>query len=326
MAKLYIIGNGFDLAHGLDTSYWNFRAFLEKTDYNFLLQFEEMYNIHPLDESEYGYTLEEQEKWDNLVYNTLWCEFEKSMGFPDIQSMLDFSTCILDNLDLESGNIGILDTMNDYWRSQYGFINKLQKYVSEWISQIDLKHVKAKKLSLIDNQKDYFLNFNYTPVLEDIYKIDNVLHIHGSIDKNADMPPFMGHCNQSEIDEHLQLYHEALDGFDEGETSIHYAIVEFLSAIYKDTSQYINDNYFFFNNLSYIDEIIIFGWSAGDVDIPYLKKIRDSVNQSVKWTVYYYDMKAFDTLQKALSENNISGYFTISFIPADKFWDNNTYN
>lgn len=28
MKTLYIIGNGFDIAHGLDTSYWNFREYL----------------------------------------------------------------------------------------------------------------------------------------------------------------------------------------------------------------------------------------------------------------------------------------------------------
>lgn len=322
MRKLYIIGNGFDIAHGLDTSYWNFRTFLEKTDYQFLLEFEKMYNIHPLDETEYGYTLEAQEKWNNLIYDTLWCEFEKSMGFPDIQSMLDFSEIIVNDLDLESGNIGILDTMNEYWARQYGFIKKLQNYVKEWISQIDLNQVKTKKSSLINNQEDYFLNFNYTPVLEKIYKINNVLHIHGSIDGYADNPPFMGHCNQKEISNYLRLYHEAREGFDDGKISIYRAIFEFLSAIYKDTSQYITDNYSFFNSLSSIEEIIIIGWSAGDVDIPYLEKIRDSINQTTKWTVYYYDKKAYTALKNAFSENNVSEHFTTSFIQSNDFWDN----
>ena len=30
MPELYIIGNGFDKGHGLKTSYWNFREYLEK--------------------------------------------------------------------------------------------------------------------------------------------------------------------------------------------------------------------------------------------------------------------------------------------------------
>lgn len=56
MSNLYIIGNGFDIAHGLDTRYWKLREFIEERDPNFLMQFEELYDIHPLDDTEYGYT------------------------------------------------------------------------------------------------------------------------------------------------------------------------------------------------------------------------------------------------------------------------------
>lgn len=45
--KLYIIGNGFDIAHGLPTQYWDFRKYLEKVDYDFLRAFEMRYYIYP---------------------------------------------------------------------------------------------------------------------------------------------------------------------------------------------------------------------------------------------------------------------------------------
>ena len=38
MSKLYVIGNGFDRGHGLKTSYWNFREYLEKYEEDFLVQ------------------------------------------------------------------------------------------------------------------------------------------------------------------------------------------------------------------------------------------------------------------------------------------------
>ena len=53
---LYIIGNGFDIAHGLDTRYWKFREYLEIENPNFLMEFEALYNIHPLDDTEPWYT------------------------------------------------------------------------------------------------------------------------------------------------------------------------------------------------------------------------------------------------------------------------------
>ena len=38
--KLYIIGNGFDQAHDLKTSYWDFRCYLERYAEDFLIEFE----------------------------------------------------------------------------------------------------------------------------------------------------------------------------------------------------------------------------------------------------------------------------------------------
>lgn len=51
MKTLYIIGNGFDIAHNLPTSYWHFREYLEDMHQDFLADFEYLYNI---DEIEYN--------------------------------------------------------------------------------------------------------------------------------------------------------------------------------------------------------------------------------------------------------------------------------
>ena len=321
MSKLYIIGNGFDLAHELDTSYWDFRDFLEEHDSDFLLEFEKLYSIYYLDNTEYGYSAEAQTKWNDRIYNTLWCEFEKNMGFPDTQDMLELSNSVLDNMDLETGNIGIIDTMDEYWRKQYGLINKLQKYVKEWISQIDLSEIKPRKKTLIENIDDYFFNFNYTRLLEDVYQIEKIVHIHGSIGKDAESSPFMGHCNQKEIDKHWQCAEEATKAGNEGETSIHNAIAEYLTAIYKDTSHYIWENNYFFNKLKSVDEVIIIGWSAGEVDLPYLRKIRDSVNKKTKWLAYYYDDTAYNSLKNAFLQASITNCFQTEFIQSNNFWD-----
>lgn len=314
MKTLYIIGNGFDIAHGLDTSYWNFRTYLENVDYEFLLAFEKLYNIAWLDQTEYGYSERVQKKWDKAIKEKLWSEFEQNIGVPDIQSMLDNSSSILDNLCLESGNIGIQDTMDEYWKQEFGFVSKLQSYVKDWIEQIDIKHIAPKKKALIGDIDSYYLNFNYTNLLEEIYGIDNVLHIHGSVGKNADIDPFMGHCNSDMITEHEQKFHEAYESSDEGSASIHNAIVNYLNEIYKDTSQYIFFNKYFFQRLKEVDNVIIIGWSAGEVDIPYLCRIRDSISKSAKWTVYYYDATAYDKLSKALSDNDITGNFATEFL------------
>lgn len=44
---LYILGNGFDLAHKLPTAYWDFRTYLKSAHPEFLEAFEEHYDIYP---------------------------------------------------------------------------------------------------------------------------------------------------------------------------------------------------------------------------------------------------------------------------------------
>ena len=51
--RLFIIGNGFDRAHDLNTQYWDFRTYLEDFYPDFLDSFEKHYNIYPNDSEKY---------------------------------------------------------------------------------------------------------------------------------------------------------------------------------------------------------------------------------------------------------------------------------
>lgn len=42
---MYILGNGFDVAHGLKTSYRNFRCYLQKLHPSLLLKLGEFYDV-----------------------------------------------------------------------------------------------------------------------------------------------------------------------------------------------------------------------------------------------------------------------------------------
>lgn len=65
--RLFIIGNGFDLAHGLKTKYEDFRKYLEENNENFLYRLEYMY----------GFCRESNKKY---VEKYLWQDFEKNLG------------------------------------------------------------------------------------------------------------------------------------------------------------------------------------------------------------------------------------------------------
>lgn len=319
MMSLYIIGNGFDVAHGLRTDYWKFRMYLESEQPYFLNGFEALYDIQPLDDTEPWYTKEAQERWDRSVDNALWSRFEEEMGHPNTAEMLNASACVLDDLSLDGGKIGIRDTMDVYWREQFGFIDNLQAYVKEWIEQIDTSKIGCRKKALIDS-KDYFLNFNYTDTLERVYHIENVLHIHGGVDSVSDIPPIMGHCNRDEIWKHHQWSKEADEEYEEGEASIQKAISQYLEKIYKDTDFIISLHSDFFDKLQDVNHVTIIGWSAGDVDMPYLRKVKESVSKDTKWTAYWYDSIAYNSLVAAFAAIGVKDS-DVKYEQSDKFWD-----
>lgn len=321
MSTLYVIGNGFDIAHDLRTGYWDFRMFLEENYPYFLQSFERMYDIMPLDDTEPYYALDAQKRWDKSVKNKFWNILEKEIGHPDVAEMEGFSSSVLECLDLESGNIGIQDTMDHYWQREYGFISKLQAYLKEWITLVDLSGVKPRRKDLIGNNEDYFFSFNYTETLEKIYHIENILHIHGGIGIASDIDPIIGHCNKCEIDEHRKLAQEAGEMFDEGEASIQNAIAKYLSETFKNTDYIIKQHESFFQKLRVVDHVVLIGWSLGDVDVPYLRKIRDSINRDAKWTIYYYRESECDAKKSTLTQNGIYGKFEVEFVHINKYWD-----
>lgn len=309
---LYIIGNGFDLAHGLSTSYWKFREYLEREHQEFLYEFEHLYDIGHIDFSDPRVSDSTIAKWEDAVGNKLWSDFEYQIGRPNIDEMLGASDCVLGDMNLDGGLIGIEDTMDAYWKEQYSYMNMFQQYVKDWIDEIDTSKIKPKFEKLI-NSKDIFLNFNYTDVLERVYGIENVLHIHGGVDSVTDIDPIMGHCNLDTIDEHKELAKNADDEFDEGGASIHRAVSDYLLATYKDTYSIIAQHSSFWRKLERVDHVVIFGWSAGDVDLPYIRKIRYSIDSSTVWDVYYHDKKAYLSLKASMQGEDIEDKYTVNY-------------
>lgn len=245
----------------------------------------------------------------------MWSEFERAMGKPNTTEMIEQSEVVTEGMP----SINIRDHMDVYWKEQFGFISKLQDYVREWIESIDTRDVRCKKKSLVGSD-DYFLNFNYTDVLEKVYRIENVLHIHGGVSSVCDIPPVMGHCNKQDIVQHRKWAKEADEEYSEAEASILDAVADYLETIYKDTKEHILLNHQFFDKLSNVKRIIVFGWSGGDVDIPYLKEIIQNVNDDAKWTVYWYDEKDYKTLCAVFEKEEITDSGIIEYIQSNNFW------
>ncbi len=325
MSSLYIIGNGFDSAHGLKTSYWHFRSYLEKYAEAFLVELEKMYGFQPLD----PYDWRTERNWDIIqerrtaeLQAKLWRCFEADLGHADETEMLGFSQSIIEDLDLESGPVGIEDTMDQYWEEQYQFIKELQNYVLMWVKQIRINKAVVKRTEMYRNFDDYFLTFNYTNVLERIYKIPSqqILHIHGGLSPYCDTLPVMGHGNLEVIRHYQDLVEQADEEFDEGSKSIYNAIIKYYRRTFKDVNRIRQQNDRFFGQLGSVDTVEIIGHSLGAVDMPYFQTVKESISENSVWKVYYYNPDDEPAFRAAIADLGVPEIH-IQTMPTSAFWN-----
>ncbi|WP_415322171.1 bacteriophage abortive infection AbiH family protein [Clostridium perfringens] len=280
--KLFIIGNGFDLAHDLETSYYDFRNYLNEENWTFLSSLESMYGL-----SEGAWMDHASDDMIRSVFeNGLWREFENNLSNIDETILYNGQDM---ELGLEGGDIGVEDTLDYYWENQYEFIRELNEYLINWVEQIDISDIDKRTDFIIERNDDKFITFNYTLVLEEIYNInkENVLHIHGSIDENDDSP-IIGHGDKEKVNEMREIAREAKECFNEKKYSIYNAVANYCERTLKDVDEFLLINRSFFNNLNEVDEIYVIGHSLGDVDMPYFNEILRNVGDNTRWYVHYH--------------------------------------
>ncbi len=270
--KLLLIGNGFDRAHGLPTNYWDFRSFLNRMHPEFLMGFEEHYQIY------LGTSDEEKQ-------SMLWNRFETNLANIDEDIIISDGVSI--DLALESGDVGIEDTMYDYLSKEYEYIGLLSHYLKEWVRTIRIKDCLPRTSKICRSNGDFYVSFNYTATLENVYTIpeNDVLHIHGSL-RDYTHDPIIGHGNLKRIQDINSKISEAERLFDEKWSSVCKVVRDYYITTFKDVNKYIP-------SLSRLteknfDEIIVLGLSIEGVDLPYFKYIDTITGNKLEWKIYCY--------------------------------------
>lgn len=296
--KLYVIGNGFDLHHGIQSSYFNFRDFLEEND-------PEVYDV--------------VDTYLGCIEN-FWCKFEKNLALLDENQILDHASNYLVSYGADDWS----DANNHDYQYEINRIIKpltsgLKQNFIDWVLQIEIQHRKNQMLDL--DKESLFFSFNYTSTLEKLYQINNanVNHIHGKA-INADSDLILGHDykmpnNNPDLKEigresGEQIYNEYLEELSGGDVRVTegYDIIDsYFIDTYKPTSDIIKENRAFFAKMKNIDEIIVLGHSLEGVDIPYFEKIFKSVdNLRAKWIISYHDENDIPKHRQALKNIGIN--------------------
>jgi len=309
--KLYVIGNGFDLHHGILSSYLNFKDFLKENDPD----------VYCLVETYLGNDYE------------FWSDFEENLALLDEDKILDYASKYLVSCGAEDwSDANHHDYQYEIKKIIEPLIRGLKQNFIDWVFQMEIQQNKNQMLDLEGDSQ--FLSFNYTSTLEKLYKINNsnIKHIHGKV-INSDSDLIVGHDykkpnNKPDLnkirresgEEAYDEYLEELSGKDVRVSEGNDIINSYFTDTYKPTSDIIEENKAFFNKMKNIKEVIIIGHSLGKVDIPYFEKIFKSINNSnVKWTVTYHKEKEILEHQEALKKIGIKDK-QINVVKMDYFY------
>jgi hypothetical protein len=292
MKTLYIIGNGFDIYHRLDTRYQSFANYLEKNNnevYELLIKYYGLPDIKSptLTDDEYA----------------LWSRFEEALADLDYKSVLD------DNLDLVASP-GAEDFKDRDWHTFQvemeliiaDLTTTLIKEFNSFILNVDYSS-KPKSLLISIEENSKFLNFNYTETLQKFYEIpdQDILYIHNKSDLN-NCKLILGHgtdpVNFEETDEikpqgltdeqYEEWREQKADEYDYSYESAKQEILTYYTKAFKNTSSIIENNHQFFSGLGEIDKVIVLGHSISQVDIKYFETLKGSLQESVVWYVSYF--------------------------------------
>ena len=279
--RLFIIGNGFDLANGINTSYRSFYSYLKQNDY-------ETFNLTcALFWDQYDET------------DSLWSDFEANLSAFNSTSFdidVDIQTLDIEHVAVADAKIA---RVIDAWKKN------LYVMFKSWIRDIFQGIVTVEPLA---NNTDIFLNFNYTATLELLYGIPshNILHIHNSIENDT---LILGHGVEFNRQKILEFYGLIENGKIKSSiedylyANTHYYIGSLLR---KDVQSIIKNKMGFFDDYSEVEEIVILGHSLGAVDLPYFKWIADRYTDC-QWKVGYYkenEIENFKNSLKMIGVNN----------------------
>lgn len=251
---LYIIGNGFDLAHGMPTRYGDFKRWLIENG-----------RIDVIHELESAFPVQKDNEY------LLWSDFEKALGLYDLDKVINWSW---DDLYLTEFSIGgqVFGVPNLFLNTQLPDI--LNEEFTKWCHCIPL--ATAPKAFHLDKDA-YYLTFNYTDTLEGLYGIPqkHILHIHGQASRNDKL--IVGHNRLINPADYWDY------NLDMRENNERMQRLTDMNDLRKPYYEILEHNNLFFMGLNHVRDIHIIGHSCAEVDYPYLQKIKESVDIGAIW-------------------------------------------
>lgn len=268
--SLLIVGNGFDLAHNLRTSYNHFKKYLitEYLDGNLMEDSENDDELLPqsTEMPDGGIEFDRCEVVKFLLFllgrtkGFHWQNFEEGLGKLDFERYFDSDS--LDVLDSEGDMHPFHSQVNYEVFARYLVLlmMEMKDLFGEWIRSIDISNTnRITKGSILSKNMDV-ITFNYTKTIETLYEYNRILHIHGSIDKEL----IFGHGLRYQVER--DFYLETLT-FRGAQNAIKNQFKKPVQEILKGMLiPFIHENKTY-------ETLYFWGFSFSKVDLPYIRSI-----------------------------------------------------
>ena len=281
---LFIIGNGFDLMHGVPSSYYNFRDSMGR--HNELRNALEIY----------------------IRKEDLWADFEESLAHLDDEAMLGTVDDWMDIFDVKDQFDDDFSAADFFMAAETAtgpaqtIIRELPKRFRKWICTLK-PTIAGKPLEGIINNQSTFINFNYTEFLETIYEVTkkNVWYIHGDR-RNKKKELILGHAPGAGPEEDNNLSGrrsnrsrmKSQTAYDLHETAGYY-LGDYYTSTTKKSGDVIKANKERFEALSNIENVVVIGHSLSEVDYTYFKELinYNQNRENMKWYISWHSAGAF---------------------------------
>ena len=282
---LHIVGNGFDLAHGIASSYADFKDYAWKHGDTYQMGLLE--TCYP-----------DANPWNGELY--LWSDLERALGNPDFQAAFGAST---DDIQLEEGHEGrYIAQMEDAPEYALGMMfDAFHRVFDDWVNHID-NNVGPLANGFGFGGGDRYLSFNYTDTLEKVYGVprDRINYIHGRRNSNDEI--VVGHHAVVNANDHLgdnPVIYE-YQGYDN--------IADEVNRQRKSTPDIIANHHEYWQSLKTVDRVMVYGHSLTEVDMAYFREVASQVKDVCEWhfSIHYSDAaskkKAVDHVTAVINE------------------------
>lgn len=245
--KLYVIGNGFDLWHGIPSSLAQFKQYVQAVDRDV---FREVQDYLPT-----------QEDWSDL---------EHALADLDVDTLIDNLGHFMGSYGSEDwSDAGHHDFQYEVQNAVERLSTGLRQRFAEWIRTLPIPGpTTPRRLTTLDTDAAFF-NFNYTSTLGTLYGVSakQILFIHGCADLAGD-DLVLGHAWHPQTRKSLNDRPD-IEEIDSRLAEANITIDDYFSATFKRSADLIKQNQRFFDVLTDIEFVTVLGHSLSEVDAAY---------------------------------------------------------